>query len=454
MATSFLQLKANEVRSNRVSWQTYLQSRIVTQDEYVLMTKLDGTADQKAAMLAEKPLQCIQTLLHLAVHINKDQTTQYITTMINDLLQQDKQYVQMFHNCARAKNEHAWTSLLSLLKRPDKFTAYQTGQIIARLASWSKERMEGNDLAYYLTWLKDQLTLPKNDFIETAANCLQTMLRVATYRSAFVEKDGIGAILSVLNSKVGFQLHYQLIFCLWVITFDPKLANKVTKCNVIPTLSDILSETVKEKVTRIILATFKNLLDKPTEPELKRENALAMIQGKVLKHLQLLDGKKYEDSDVTEDMQYLIETLEVNIRDVSSFEEYSSELKSGRLEWSLVHKSEKFWTENVTHLNEKNFELLKILVALLANTREAVTRAVAVHDIGEYVRHYPRGKTILEQLGGKQHVMACLSHEDSNVRYEALIALQKIMVHNWEYLGKQVEAPTTNAKEGVTSVKM
>lgn len=29
------------------------------------------------------------------------------------------------------------------------------------------------------------------------------------------------------------------------------------RCNVIPTLSDILSETVKEKVTRIILATFK-----------------------------------------------------------------------------------------------------------------------------------------------------------------------------------------------------
>lgn len=41
-----------------------------------------------------------------------------------------------------------------------------------------------------------------------------------------------------------------------------------------------------------------------------------MVQGKVLKHLQLLDAKKYEDSDITEDMQFLIETLEVNIQDV------------------------------------------------------------------------------------------------------------------------------------------
>ncbi len=40
-------------------------------------------------------------------------------------------------------------------------------------------------------------------------------------------------------------------------------------------------------------------------------------------------------------------------------------------------------------------------------------------------------RSVLEQLGGKTMVMSLLGHEDPNVRYEALLAVQKLMVHNW-----------------------
>lgn len=41
--------------------------------------------------------------------------------------------------------------------------------------------------------------------------------------------------------------------------------------------------------------------------------------------------------------------------------------------------------------------------------------------------------------------MQLLSHEDPNVRYEALLAVQKLMVHNWEYLGRQLEKEQTGS---------
>lgn len=62
------------------------------------------------------------------------------------------------------------------------------------------------------------------------------------------------------------------------------------------------------------------------------------------------------------------------------------------LEWSPVHKSAKFWRENALRLNEKNYDLLRTLIHLLDSSKDALVLSVASYDIGEYVRHNPRGK--------------------------------------------------------------
>ena len=65
---------------------------------------------------------------------------------------------------------------------------------------------------------------------------------------------------------------------------------------------------------------------------------------------------------------------------------------SGHLSWTPVHESELFWKENVTKLNDKDHEQLQLLVRLLKESQDAVILAVAAHDIGQYVKHYERGK--------------------------------------------------------------
>ena len=39
--------------------------------------------------------------------------------------------------------------------------------------------------------------------------------------------------------------------------------------------------------------------------------------------------------------------------------------------------------------------------------------------------------SVLENLGCKVRVMGMMTHDDPNVRKEALLAVQKLMVHNW-----------------------
>lgn len=447
-ATSVLQQQVSEIRTQRPKWQSYEQSQMITKEDYAFITAYDNAdAAGKANILKEQKGQCAKTFLNLLEHVSKDQTVQYVLVLIDDMLQEDRTRVDVFRDYAMKKKEPVCGLFLNLLNGSDGFIINMSSRIIAKIACWSPELIDEPDLKFYLTWLRDQLTIPNNEYMQSVARCLQMILRIDEYRIKFIDVEGLSTLLSVLSGRVNFQIQYQLIFCIWVLTFNSRLAERMNKLSVIPILADILSDSVKEKVTRIILAVFRNLIEKPEDPSIAKEHCIAMVQVKVLKQLSILEQRKFDDEDIVEDVQFLQEKLEASVQDLSSFDEYATEVKSGRLEWSPVHRSAQFWRENASRLNEKNYELLRILVHLLETSRDPLVLSVASYDIGEYVRHYPRGKHVIEQLGGKQLVMQHLSHEDPNVRYEALLAVQKLMVHNWEYLGKQLEKEQSTTKQ-------
>jgi len=440
VATSVLQQRAQEVRNQRINWQSYFQSQMISEEDYNFISNFDGAdASTRMSLIQANPHQLPKTFMNLLSQISKDATIQYLLTLLDDLLQEDKSRVEIFKTFYANRAESVWTQLLTLLNRPVGFIMNMTARVIAKMACWSCELMQGSDLQFYLTWLKDQLRAPNNEYIQSVARCLQMMLRIDQYRIAFVSLDGIGVLVGVLSGRVNFQIQYQLSFCLWVMTFNVTIAEKLNKFGVIPILADILADAQKEKVSRIILAVFRNLLEKPEERELVKENCISMVQCKVMRQLEFLEQRKFDDEDIQADIEFLKEKMEASLQDLSSYDEYLTEVRSGRLEWSPVHRSEKFWRENAHKLNDANYELLKILINLLQTSNDPLILSVACFDLGEYVRHYQRGKHVLEQLHGKTLVMSLLSHADHNVRYEALLAVQKLMVHNWEYLGRQLE---------------
>ncbi|XP_026475284.1 V-type proton ATPase subunit H isoform X2 [Ctenocephalides felis] len=450
-ATSLLQQHAADIRQQKINWTSYLQSQMITQDDFNFISAYDSTDSKGRIRLLTDRTQAAKTFLNILTHVSKDQTIQYVLILIDDMLQEDRYRVDIFHEYAAKTKESVWGPFMNLLNRQDSFIVNMDARIIAKIACWSSTQMSESDLNFYLTWIKDQLRYNTTEYIQSVARCLQMMLRVDEYRFAFVQVDGISTILTILTSRVNFQIQYQLVFCLWVLTFNTLLAEKMNKFNVIPILADILSDSAKEKVTRIVLAVYRNLIEKVEDQQVAKEHCIAMVQSKVLKQLSILEQRRSDDEDIVADVEYLTEKLQASIQDLSSFDEYATEIKSGRLEWSPVHKSAKFWRENAPRLNEKNYELLRILIHLLESSRDPLVLSVACFDIGEYVRHYPRGKNIIEQLGGKQLVMQLLAYEEPNVRYEALLAVQKLMVHNWEYLGKQLEKDQTSETKGAAA---
>lgn len=83
---------------------------------------------------------------------------------------------------------------------------------------------------------------------------------------------------------------------------------------------------------------------------------------------------------------------------------------SGQLKWGVVH-TEKFWREHAREVDADEFFILKQLIELLKSEDKSVV-SIACYDLGEFVRFYPSGKTIVRHLGYVQHDVAMTSPLD------------------------------------------
>jgi V-type H+-transporting ATPase subunit H len=156
-----------------------------------------------------------------------------------------------------------------------------------------------------------------------------------------------------------------------------------------------------------------------------------MLVAQLLPFVKNLSGRKWSDEDIIEDVKFLQEELTANFQSLSTFDEYSSELISGHLSWSPPHESEDFWRENAAKLNDKDYAQLRSLIKLLQESTNPVVLAVAAHDIGQYVKHYEKGKKVVTDLGAKTRLMDLMMYDNSDVRYRALLSVQQLVSQPW-----------------------
>ena len=83
--------------------------------------------------------------------------------------------------------------------------------------------------------------------------------------------------------------------------------------------------------------------------------------------------------------------------------------------------------------------LVTICLIALLDGEDEVTLQVACYDIGEFARFHEDGKRVIQQLGGKARLMRQMNSAHPKVAKQALLAVQKLLVTNWEVLTKSSE---------------
>ncbi|KAF7721503.1 H(+)-transporting V1 sector ATPase subunit H [Apophysomyces ossiformis] len=452
VSNSYLETKAAQIKQKPILWEGYERANLLTHEQVELIKAIDKKLPEKVQEIVKEKGQTYASLvLHLLQSLSRLDTVEYVCVLADDILSGHDAHAAFFHATAQQNPNLPFGPFLRVLHQDDEFASLQASKIMTVLAC-SAPNPSSVNLSELFNWIAQQLTNSQRiEIIDIIIQELESLLRIGQYRlpiwntrnivqeyisqpwSLLVSRQStnpspIASLVNRLDKSATPQMQYQIIFCLWLLTFEPTVAAKINKqYDIIPLLIDVAKGAVKEKVIRVAIATLKNLVEKAPS-----ENLAAMLVGKLLPFTENLSTRKWSDEDILEDIDYLKEKLQDNFQSLTTFEQYASELETGKLEWTPPHKSDLFWKENASKLDGDNYRLLRSLGRILSSSTNTLVLSVAANDVGQYVKYSSKaGKRVLQEIGIKQRIMELMTHEDQDVRYQALTAVQKYMHQAW-----------------------
>ncbi|EDQ85875.1 uncharacterized protein MONBRDRAFT_34046 [Monosiga brevicollis MX1] len=477
--------QAERIRSHKVPWEAF--SGIAGDEAVAAIKQLDGSSESTAAELAKADPKALIATLKLFSKLSNAVTLEYLVTLLDDFAELDSAHTSRIMSAGeKLEDGKADTSIDIFVKRlaaDNDYVAHQAARMLARFAL-DGFKFEEDAIKKYLDWAANRIASGDRPGVLLALTSLSRTFRKDEFREGAVKHATLLDVLkTLLTSTSQIQTQYQVLLVLWVLTFtEHSVAGMRQHAHALLTpTAEIMKAASKEKVVRMAFGFARNMIVKSAKNDGHEYCALLIkcvrsltcpsapgTDSHIVTHLhlasiypptpphshkvmprvtELVTQQPYSDEDLLQDATEISEQLKMVFESLSSYDEYLVEAKSGALRWSPVHRSERFWHESVARFNDNDYELLKIVAAYLDREDDAESVAVAIHDCGEYVRHYPYGKNALSKLGAKEKIMALMEGRDQRVRYEALIAVQKMMTDHWEFLGQQ----TRKVAEGVAT---
>ncbi|GAM26531.1 hypothetical protein SAMD00019534_097060 [Acytostelium subglobosum LB1] len=426
---------SDRVAGRSVPWSVHLKSGTITSAENELIERYDKKSEaDKRAIFQQDGDRLAQFFVGFLGKITDLDCIQYMLYLVNEIIHIEPKALQSFVKLSTGEPSYTSTIFFRLLGREDNnaYVNLLAGMTLGSILSASNA--SSKDLEHYVNWSLPLLRKTDVREVEVVLVALQSFLLSDHNRDTFRRLQGTEQLVEIItvqstSTTPVLTLLYEVLYTFWMITYNQAVANWTNGKDIISKLVHIVKSITKEKITRLAIAALRNLVNHGNNNE-------EMIECGSIRMLNHLSSKKWGDQDIVDDITYLSEVLSLDVARMSSFDKYKAEVLARELEWSPVHKSEKFWKENALRFEEQSHSVLKFLHLILQKSDNPLHLSVACFDLGEFVRFHPRGKQIVEALGIKKDIMALMTNPNEDVKKNALFALQKMMINNWEYLAK------------------
>ncbi|KAK9735845.1 hypothetical protein RND81_04G232400 [Saponaria officinalis] len=454
MTIDHAQLTSDQVLKRDIPWETYMTTKLITGTSLQLLKRYDKKSEsQKASLLDDDGPAYVRVFVGILREIFKEETVEYVLALIDEMLTANPKRVGLFHDNSLA-NEDVCEPFLRLLQKGNWFIQEKSCKILALIisarpknqyggaangeASKSQVTPIGDVLKGLIEWLCAQLKKPSHPSrsVPTAITCLATLLKEPLVRSSFVKIDGVKLLIPFIapvshpssipltsspSNQQSMQLLYETCLCIWLLSFYEPAVEYLLTSKCLPRLMDVVKSSTKEKVVRVIVLTFKNLLPKATF-------GAQMVDLGMPQIVQNLKVHAWSDEDLVEALNQLEEGMKDNMKKLSSFDKYKQEVLLGHLDWTPVHKDTFFWRENITNFEEHDFQILRVLITILDTSSDPRSLAVACYDLSQFVQQHPSGRIIVNDLKAKERVMKLMNHENAEVTKNALLCIQRLFL--------------------------
>jgi len=389
-----------------------------------------ATADQAKQKL-KTDLELLKACFEATKIESKANDRQFALLFLYDAFREDSSLYSQCQEILRQSDGHGFfRNLLERnLTQPDPFSADKSAWLLSSIMT---------NCSYYYTPEDSRAVLNEKIFAEKCkcsdlgkleATC--NLLKSVDFRNTVWGCEGAKqCVLGVSEKTVAGnspQMLYKYLFALWMLSYDKNIAATLQKDRVVPVLKEIMATCRVEKVIRLGLVVIRSFL--PDE-----KLSLDIVDTSILEVVQQLEFEKWRDLEIYDDIREVSQLVAVQVSALSNFDKYEKQVKDGHLVWGYLH-SNKFWGENVNKFEQNEFGVIKDLCTLLQIDNK-VTQAVACHDIGEFAVLHPLGKKKLKDFDVKGRVMELMKSEDRDVRREALLCCQKIMLNKWQDASK------------------
>ncbi|KAG0626251.1 hypothetical protein M758_2G114600 [Ceratodon purpureus] len=436
------ELTREEVLKRDIPWETYMTAKLINSTGLQLLRRYDHRpAHVQSALLEENGVAYVRVFVGILRDISKQETVEYMLAMVDEMLTANPKRARLFHDKSFQENEDVYRPFIRLLSKKNWFIQEKSCKILTLIISARQyEEIESEDpsapqkkvdsfnevLRAVVDWLISQMRSPAHPTrgIPTAVSSLATLLRITKVRAIFIKADGtklLAPLLTPASNQQYIQLLYEATLCIWLLSFHDGAVEAFSTARVVPRLVDVVKSSTKEKVVRVAVMAFRNLAN-------KGNFAAEMVDLGMPKVVQSLKLQTWSDEDLSQALDVVDAALKDSIRKLSSFDKYKAEVFSGNLDWSPMHKDPVFWRENISKFEENDFQVLRVLITLLDNSRDPKTLAVACHDIAQFIQIHPAGRGIILDLKAKERVMKHMSHPDPEVAKQALLCVQKILL--------------------------